>query len=319
MKNISLGILTEDFAESRVYRPLQLNNYFRALVPDTKLTLKQQFLLTPMYLKDSWNKILKENNQLNNSLMQPRIILINDNEHIPRKQRDCYVYVQYLYENDAVLGADRAYQLMLPDRGPTSPARPLMISPAKISKVMERKLPRRPELALREAPVYVYHQNGHAFYENLAQYLAGKQARLSPQTARKFLQFADVKEFEEYLASKVTREEARRMANESGESKINVDKITNNLMRLLETNESVSNGGKDESVYYHFDECEYDPLRPKNNINNHNNNNNNKSDLNDTQEYIVNGKKIKSTFIALRDNDKLEKVQSRYLENRITI
>ena len=284
------GILTEDFCESRVYRPLQINPFYQALFPYTKSTLKQQFLCTPMYLKDAWVQALKQSNS-----MQPRIILINDNEHIPHKNRGSSVYVQYVYQNEAVLGADRAYQLMLPDRGPTEPCRPLLISPAKISKAAERRQHKKPELALREAPVFVYHQNGPAFYENLAQYLAGKQARLSPHTARKLLQFADMAEFEAYLTSKIARDEAKRLAVESGESLINVDAIKNNLINLLDDDEAVRN-----REYYHFG-CEYDPLRPPLLARSN-------ESLTDTKQYIVNGKKIKSTFIAFKDDDQVERV-----------
>ncbi len=286
--------MTEDFRESRVYRPIQLNPYYQTLYPFEKSTLKQQFLCTPMYLKDAWLSVLKQSNR-----MQPRIILINDNEHIPHKNRSCNVYVQYVYKNDAVLGADKAYQLMLPDRGPTEPARPLMISPAKPSRAQQRRMPRNPELALREAPVFVYHQTGHAFYENLAQYLAGRQPKLSPATARKLLQFSDCQEFEDYLAAKITRDQAKRMAIESGEMLINVDGIKNNLLNLLDDDDAVKN-----REYYHFG-CEYDSLRPPIDIDEVRGS---QESLNDTKEYVINGTKIKSTFIAFKDNDELERV-----------
>jgi hypothetical protein len=290
--------LTEDFRESRVYRPIQLNQYYQTLYPFDRSTLKQQFLCTPMYLKDSWLSVLKQGG----SRMQPRLILINDNEHIPHKNRTANVYVQYVYKNDAVLGADKAYQLMLPDRGPTEPARPLLISPAKFTRAQLRRMPRKPELALREAPVFVYHAaSGHAFYENLAQYLAGRQAKLSPRTARKLLQFSDCREFEDYLAAKITRDEAKRLAFESGSALINVDAIRNNLLTLLDDPESIKN-----REYYHFG-CDYDPLRPQP-IDINAVRGSQESLYNDTKEYVINGVAIKSTFIALKDNDELERV-----------
>lgn len=128
------SILTEDFVESKDYRPVQMNRYYRALVPHTRLNLRQQFLTTPRYLKSTWQDVLSQSNR-----MQPKIILINDDEVILTKNRNCNVYVQFMHENDAVRGADWHYQIMLPERGPTNPARPLMISPGKLSKAMELK------------------------------------------------------------------------------------------------------------------------------------------------------------------------------------
>lgn len=226
------GILTEDFVEDREYAPIQLNSHYRALYPYTKLNLRQQFLLTPGYLRHTWNDVVHKPGEG----LVPRILIIGDDERIITKNRDCNVYIQYYYEHDGVLGADPAYQLMLPDRGPTKPARPLIVSPAKLSKKMEllNALAGRakPQMALREAPVFVYHPNGSAYYENLAQYLANKHPQLSPTSARKMLQFSDMKEFEDYLSAKCSREEAQRIADASGEALINMDAIKGDLDKV---------------------------------------------------------------------------------------
>ncbi|CAF0727309.1 unnamed protein product [Brachionus calyciflorus] len=282
------GVLTEDFVESKEYHPVQMNKHYRALVPHTKLNLRQQFLTSPRYLKPTWDDILKQSKG-----MQPRFIIINDDELILTKNRECNIYVQYEYPNDAVLGANKAYQLMLPDRGPTNPARPLMISPAKLSKQLEQKQPSKSEYALREAPVYVYHQNGNAFYENLAQYLAGNQPKLSPKTARKILQFSDLKEFEDYLASKLTREEANRLSKLSGEEIISIDGVKEILNTVRDR--KATNG---EELYYHKN-CEYDPLRPFEN----------ERFDDETKEYEIGGTKVKSTFIGFDKNGDAKKVK----------
>ena len=160
----------------------------------------------------------------------------------------------------------------------------------------------------------MYHENGSAFYENLAQYLAGREPKISPNTARKLLQFSDSKEFEEYLASKLTREEAKRMAIESGENLINVDSLKNDLIDLLDNEKIEKQNQKNfinkNDVYYYFG-CEYDPLRQpltEESLDN---------TVNETKEYIVNGKKIKSTFISFRDNTRLEKLNNNQLPKKL--
>ena len=282
------GVLTEDFVESKEYRPVKMNSRYRALVPNTKLNLRQQFLTSPQYLKPTWDKAFEQSEG-----MKPKIIVIDDDELILTKNRECNVYVQYEYPNDAVRGANRAYQLMLPDRGPTGPARPLMISPAKLSKQIEQKLPSKPEYALRDAPVYVYHQNGSSFYENLAQYLAGKQPQLSPKTARKILKFGDLKEFEQYLEAKLSREEAKRLSKISGEEVIDVDSINQNMKITRDKN--LTNG---EPLYNHFN-CEYDPLRPPET---------GRLDT-ETREYEIGGTLMKSTFIGFDKNGDQKRVK----------
>lgn len=292
------GILTEDFRRERdLFVPLQLNPYFRALWPVPKYTLKQQILCTPSYLKDSWMRVLS---QAPDGMQPSRIILLNDNEQVPFKKRSASVYAQFLYPNDGVLGVDKCYQLMLPDCGPTAPTRPRVLSPGK--ERVKRGQP-KPELALREAPVFVYHQTGQAFYENLAQYLSARKPRISPSTARKLLQFENCQEFEDYLAAKITRDEAKRIAIESGDSLINVDTLKHNLVNLLDTEEAMKS-----REYYHFD-CEYDPLRPpldpasvepRETVGN-------------TKEYVVNGVRLKSTFIEFKDDDVVRRVDFKQL------
>jgi len=283
------GVLTEQFLEYNQYAPVYLRRDLRALVPFKKQHLTHQFLCTPRYLKDGWMNTLEKSYK-----MKPRIILINDDERIITKNRQCNVYVQFLYENDGVLGADRAYQLMLPDRGPMNPSRPLMISPEKLKKT-KLKTHLRPDLALREAPVFVYHDSGTAFFENIAQYLAGNYATLSPQTARKILQFADLKEFEDYLASKITREEAKRIAYESGQSLVDVDAIRRDLFKKIIDKDN----NDDNTVYYHPD-CKYDPLRQADSKN--------ANDLYETKQFDIGGEVIKSTFVGFTPTGQVEKI-----------
>lgn len=256
------------------------------------MNLRQQFLLTPGFLRHSWDEVVHKKEGL-----VPRIILINDDEAIMTKNRDCNVYVQYYYENDGVLGSDKAYQLMLPDRGPTLPARPLMVSPAKLSKKIDLITRNKPQMALREAPVFVYHPHGNAFFENLAQYLANKQPQLSPATVRKILQFSDLKEFEDYLSAKVNREEARLIADASGDTIIDVNAMKGDLMAAL----------RGDATYYHA-ACEYDPLRPYD-----------KDDMltQETREFEVDGKLIKSTFIGIANDGQAKRLKNEELPQNI--
>ena len=293
------GVLTEQFQESKLYEPRYLNSRYRALVPFTKLSLTHQFLCTPMYLKDAWTDLLETSYKL-----KPKIILIDDDERILTARKNCNVYVQFMYENEGVLGANKAYQLMLPNRGPTEPTRPLRITPEKLGERVGKSGNTNPAMALREAPVYVYHRNGNAFYENIAQYLAGRYPQISPKTVRKMMQFADVQEFEEYLASKVTREEARRITEQSGEDRIDVESVRRDLFKLVPQK---SSGG--EHVYYHRD-CEQNPLG---------NLNSNQLSINDdyddefsrgeTKEYVINDKIIHSTFVGFTSTGEVEKVR----------
>lgn len=301
------GILTEDFKRTHQYSVQQLNSRYRAVVPREKLQLKHQFLLTPRYLKDSWDDTLSKSYK-----MKPRIILINDNERILTAQRNCNVYVQFDYDNDSVMGVNPMYQFMLPDCGPVHPTRPLLITPGKIDRLSKKLASQgRPvDLALRDAPVFVYHQDGSAFYENIAQYLAGRYPQLSPKTARKILQFADMKEFEDYLASKITREEAKRISELSGSDLINIDTVRNSLFKTSTPVVDSNVNNKENSVFFHKN-CEYDPLR---NIDNEGNviepseeNRPNKS--NDTHEIQINGQNIKSTFIGFKPTGQVEQLK----------
>lgn len=300
------GILTEEYKRSHQYSIQQLNSQYRALVPKETLQLKQQFLLTPRYLKDSWQDQISHSYKL-----KPKIILINDNERILTANKSCNVYVQFEYDNDSVRGANPMYQFMLPECGPVAPTRPLLITPGKIDKLSNKLVPpaRQVDLALRDAPVYVYHQDGSAFYENIAQYLAGRYPQLSPKTARKILQFADMKEFEDYLASKITREEAKKISELSGSERINIDSIRKDLNLTVNKNNSNNN-----SVFYHTN-CEYDPLRNVENIENiqgrsvDNPDNNRPIKSNETHQIQVGGKEIKSTFIGFKPTGQVEQLK----------
>ena len=95
---------------------------------------------------------------------KPRILVIPDDETMLSSNRKTRFYVQYMYEHDAVLGADPAYVMMLPSRYPVRPTRPQLIAPHHYR-----------DITLREAPVYV-HKKGEeeVYFENLAQYLSAE-------------------------------------------------------------------------------------------------------------------------------------------------
>ena len=155
------GILTEHFQTHTDYVCKKISRNHRALVPVPRRYLRNQYLLTPRYLADNWHAAVGQS-----GAMKPRIILIDDDERIVRADRSCRVYVQYVLGNEGVLGADRAYQLMLPNRGPTSPTRPLLVAKGDRLTAGERANPMaRPEMALREAPVFVYHADGTRHFE----------------------------------------------------------------------------------------------------------------------------------------------------------
>lgn len=308
------GVLTEDFKRDHEYYIKQMNSRYRALVPRETNRLRQQFLLTPRYLKDSWEDTLGQSYKL-----KPRIILINDNERILTANKNCNVYVQFDYDNDSVKGANPMYQFMLPDCGPVAPTRPLLITPGKIDKLSQKLIPpcHQVDVALRDAPVYVYHRDGSAFFENIAQYLAGRYPQLSPQTARKILQFADMKEFEDYLASKITREEAKRISELSGSDLINVETIRNEIIKSVDPNAVLPNVNNNKnSVFYHKN-CEYDPLRNMENNENLNSmgrsvDQENKAiakQSNETHEIRVGGRQIKSTFIGFKPTGQVEQLK----------
>lgn len=297
------GVLTEQFQDYTEYVPMRITRNHRALVPIPRKYLRRQFLLTPRYLKNEWKEAIDQNYK-----MKPTMILIDDDERIISANKHCNVYVQFVHDNDAVTGADRAYQLMLPDRGPTSPTRPLMIKQKRQNKLLRQNPLLRPDLALREAPVFVNHNDGTSYFENIAQYLSQNFAKLSPKTVRTILQFADSKEFEQYLASKITREQAKKIADESGESLINLDSVKTNLLNLV-NDKPVG----DEPLYYHQN-CEYDPLR---NLNENQQAKELPSNLNETKEYEIGGKKIKSTFVGFTPSGELERLSMEDLPQNI--
>jgi len=143
----------------------------------------------------------------------------------------------------------------------------------------------------------VYHEDGGAYFENIAQYLAGRYPQLSPTTVRKILQFADLKEFEEYLAAKVTREEARRISMLSGEPRIDIESVKRDLFKLLPDKNA------SESVYYHKD-CEHNMLENVRQLKRLKN-----ASPEETKEYIVNGNLMHSTFIGFTSTGQVEKVR----------
>ncbi|CAF1073360.1 unnamed protein product, partial [Didymodactylos carnosus] len=136
---------------------------------------------------------------------RPRILVIPDDETMLSSNRRTRFYVQYMYENDAVLGTDPAYVMMLPSRYPVLPTNPQLIAPHHYR-----------DIALREAPVYVHTKNeGQVMYENLAQYLSIEHPDVSPKTVRRMLKFNNRTEYEEWLGHKMAPDEAKKLANAS--------------------------------------------------------------------------------------------------------
>lgn len=283
------GVLTEHFKKEKVW---QRNH--RGIVPRTRLHLKEQVLATPRSQLKIWHDTLGSSH-----LLKPRIILINDDEHIMQADRRCKVYVQYYYDHDSVLGADPAYLLMLPDRGPVKPTRPLMVTPKELEASGA-------QMALREAPVFVYHPNGHAYFENIAQYLAGKHPKLSPKTVRKMLQFSDMQDFESYLESKITREEAKRISELSGANLIDVDSIKRDLVNTLIPGSPALSVRTDHSQFYH-QHCEYDPLRSENTF--PSKATSSADEIYNTKEIEIDGVPIKSTFVSFSPTGHVERVE----------
>ncbi|CAM4904828.1 unnamed protein product [Rotaria socialis] len=138
---------------------------------------------------------------------KPRILVIPDDETMLSSNRKTRFYVQYMYENDAVLGADPAYVMMLPSRYPVRPTQPQLIAPHHYR-----------DITLRGAPVYVHKKGeGEVYFENLAQYLSTEHRDISPRTVRRMLNFSKPDEYLEYLSNKMPAAEAEQLVRESEE------------------------------------------------------------------------------------------------------
>ncbi|CAF1361648.1 unnamed protein product [Adineta steineri] len=150
---------------------------------------------------------------------KPRILVIPDDETMLSSDRKTRFYVQYMYDHDAVLGADPAYVMMLPSRYPVRPTRPQLIAPHHYR-----------DIALRDAPVYVHKKGeGEVFFENLAQYLSAEHPDVSPRTVRRMLKYDKGDEYLEYLSNKMPAADAARLLQESeepiGEASVRYDHI----------------------------------------------------------------------------------------------
>lgn len=282
------GVLTEKFGTQENWK----RNH-RAVKPKTRLFLREQVLATPRSQERVWRDTLEKSYKL-----KPRIIVINDDERILAANKNCKFYVQYVHDRHSILGAAPAYLLMLPDRGPVNPTRPLMVS-------MQQLEENGADIALREAPVFVYHQNGNAYFENIAQYLAGKYPKLSPKTLRKILQFKSLEEFEQYLEGKMTRDEAQRILESTGLEAIDVDSVKNELLMSLSPHSPVSVAGSEHNSFYHAN-CEYDSLRYDNITSL---NSRNSEQLYETKEVEIDGILLKSTFVSLTPSGNIERLE----------
>ncbi|CAF4749832.1 unnamed protein product, partial [Rotaria socialis] len=73
-------------------------------------------------------------------------------------------------------------------------------------------------IALRQAPVYVYKQGDNKiYYENLAKYLSIEQTYLSPRIVRRMLKFTSANEFFAYLNKKMSANYAEQLVQQSEE------------------------------------------------------------------------------------------------------
>jgi hypothetical protein len=149
-------------------------------------------------------------------------------------------------------------------------------------------------LKFKKTRLSIYQKDGNAYFENIAQYLAGNCPQLSPKTVRKILQFENIKEFEEYLESKITRDEAKRISYMSGESLINIKALKQDLLMSQ----------SDTPQYYHMN-CEYDPLR---NDNLGPNVASTQPQNDDTKEVNIDGAVMKSTFVGFTPTGQVERL-----------
>ena len=116
-----------------------------------------------------------------------------------------------------------------------------------------------------------------------------------------------MKEFEEYLASKLTREEAKKISELSGNTLINVNTLKHDQI----STDSIINGQERTPLptdhYYHFNNCEYDPLRTQ-----EDNLSMNSVDLSvdgdGTRQIEINNHIVKSTFIGYSATGEVEQL-----------
>ncbi|CAF1247307.1 unnamed protein product [Adineta ricciae] len=175
-----------------------------------ELTRIHPEMLTRAKLNDNpyLTKLENDRAQVQTTLCpKPRILVIPDDETMLSSDRKTRFYVQYMYENDAVLGADPAYVMMLPSRYPVRPTRPQLIAPHHYR-----------DITLREAPVCVHKKGeGDVYFENLAQYLSSEHPDVSPRTVRRMLKLDKRDEYLEYLSNKMPADVAQRLLDESEE------------------------------------------------------------------------------------------------------
>ncbi|CAF1174538.1 unnamed protein product [Rotaria sordida] len=177
---------------------------------------------------------------------KPRILVIPDDETMLSSNRKTRFYVQYMYEHDAVLGADPAYVMMLPSRYPVRPTQPQLIAPHHYR-----------DITLREAPVYVHQKgDGEVYYENLAQYLSAEHPNISPRTVRRMLKFSNRDEYLEYLSNKMPAADAEQLVRESEEPLGELPSRYSNIATRISNSETnlVENDNYEEDIDEDFDD-----------------------------------------------------------------
>lgn len=171
------------------------------------------------------NKLEDDRAKVKTSLCpKPRILVIPEDETMLSSNPQTRIYVQYMYENEAVLGADPAYVMMLPSRYPVRPTRPQLIAPHHYR-----------DIALREAPVYVRKNGEDVYFENLAQYLAAEHPKHLPSSqVRRMLKLDNRDEYSAYLRESMPATEAEKLVRESENQGHNSDeaRYTNIPTRL---------------------------------------------------------------------------------------
>ena len=124
----------------------------------------------------------------------------------------------------------------------------------------------------------------------------------STQTAQKVLQFVDVKESEDYLKFKITREETKRISEVSGSDLMSMETIRNELRKSVDPKAALYDVNN-KNKYSMFNHNEYDPLENNENLNSTGRSvdNENKAaaaaiQSNETHEIRASGRQVKSTF-----------------------
>ncbi|CAF4603311.1 unnamed protein product [Rotaria sp. Silwood1] len=159
------------------------------------------------YLNLSYmDNLEQDHTNLQTSLdLKPCLLIIPDDETISSSNRPTRFYIQYTYEYDSTSNMNLNSTMISPSQNTIRSTQPQLISPNHYQNI-----------ALREAPVYLYKQGDHKiYYENLAQYLSIEQSYLSSRTVRRMLKFSSRDEYFAYLCKKMSTIHAEQLVQES--------------------------------------------------------------------------------------------------------